>query len=68
MMYPLSSQYLNKNNTRKLTRDNFSFSCKWFVGEFNQPSQDKQVRLCLLFAFSPSDPLSDHADCRSIKC
>ena len=24
-----------------MTRDNFSFSCKWFVGEFNEPSEDK---------------------------
>ena len=27
---------------KKVSRDNFSFSTKWFVGEFNEPSEDKR--------------------------
>jgi len=34
-------RYLNKCGEKRYSRDNFSFSSKWFVGEFNQPSEDK---------------------------
>jgi len=41
-------KYLNKGlcptiagSQKKLSRDNFSFSTKWVIGEFNQPSDDK---------------------------